>query len=376
MFSAAAYRERFPLLRHTIHLGNCSQAPLSTDVVDAMHSYERSLLEVGMDWLSWMGMVDQAREAFALLIGADARDVGVMSCVSDTISAVASCLPIRGRRRVVTTVDEFPTVGHGWLARANHDASIEVSFVRASDGFYTADVVAPHLNAETALLSTHLVSYYSAALQDVHALAEIAHQAGALLLVDAYQGLGTVPFNVRESNADIVVSGTLKYLLGIPGIAFIYVRPELSAELQPAMTGWFGRIDPFNFDATRLDYAAGARRFDMGTPSIVAAYAARAGIQLVQEVGIHLIAQHVQDLSQQVIDGALQRGLQVASPLDVTRKGAATAIRVGKQSHDIEAALLRRHIIVAARADVIRIAPHFFTLPADIECALDALVGL
>ena len=374
MLNPEAYRSRFPLLQSKLHLANCSQGPLSIDVVEALNSYQHSLLHSGMDWSTWMGEVEQARAEFAQLIGASANDVSVMGSVSDTISAIASCLPIYGRKRIVTTVDEFPTVGHAWLASAHHERS-NVTFVKSDDRLYTAEMIEPYLGQDTAVLGVHFVSYYNATLLNIRALADVAHSHGALLLVDAYQGLGTVPLDVTESGADIVVSGNLKYLLGIPGIAFMYVRPGLSSDLQPGITGWFGRVNPFNFDATKLDFAPGARRFDMGTPPVIAAYAARAGMRLVQEVGVPAIYEHVQKISQQVLDGTRERGLEVASPLDVTKKGASTAIRVGSHSHDIEAEMGKRGVIVSARADVIRIAPHFFTTEQDVERTLDELAS-
>ena len=366
------FRSRFPILQHKIHLASCSQAPLSIDVCQALERYQRSLIEEGMDWETWMGEVQAARAEFAGLIGAEAEEVAVLSCVSDAISAIAGCLPFQGRRQVVTTVDEFPTVGHGWLAAAGHGRA-EVRFVRSADGFYPPELVEPHMGAETALLSVHLVSYNSAALQDVSALARLAHAHGAYLLVDAYQALGTLAFDVRQNEVDILVCGNLKYLLGLPGIAFMYVRPGLSDELRPASTGWFGRVNPFNFDPTHLDFAPGARRFDMGTPPIAAAYAALAGMRLLREAGVDDIERHVRELSRLVISGALERGFDVASPLDVTRKGASTALRFGARSGDLEHRLKARGIIVSSRADVLRIAPHLFTTPADLTAALDAL---
>jgi selenocysteine lyase/cysteine desulfurase len=370
--SLERFRPRFPILEHKIHLANCSQAPLSVDVREALERYQQSLIEQGMDWEVWMGEVQAARAEFAHLIGAAPEEVAVLSCVSDCISAVAGCLPIQGRRQVVTTVDEFPTVGHGWLAAAGHGRA-EVRFVRSTDGFYRPELVEPEMGSETALLSVHLVSYNSAARQDVLALAELAHAHGAYLLVDAYQALGTLSFDVRQNEVDILVCGNLKYLLGLPGIAFMYVRPGLSDELRPAATGWFGRVNPFNFDPTHLDFASGARRFDMGTPPIAAAYAALAGMRLVREAGVKEIERHVQELSRQVIAGALERGFEVASPFDVTKKGASTALRFGERSADLEHELKARGIIVSARGDLLRIAPHLFTTPADITTALDAL---
>ncbi|MGH2344644.1 MAG: aminotransferase class V-fold PLP-dependent enzyme [Chloroflexota bacterium] len=366
------FRARFPILEHKIHLANCSQAPLSIDVRQALDRYQQSLIEEGMAWEIWMGEVRAARAEFAHLIEVEPEDIAVLSCVSDAISAIAGCLPIGRRRQVVTTIDEFPTVGHGWLAAADHGRA-EVRFVRSADGFYPPELVEPAMGPETALLSVHLVSYTTAARQDVMSLARLAHAHGAYILVDAYQALGTLAFDVRQNEVDILVCGNLKYLLGLPGIAFMYVRPGLSDELRPAATGWFGRINPFNFDPTHLDFAPGARRFDMGTPPIAAAYAALAGMRLIREVGVEAIERHVLTLSRQVISGALERGFSVASPHDVTRKGASTALRFGARSAELERRLKARGIIVSARGDVLRIAPHLFTTPDDITAALDAL---
>jgi selenocysteine lyase/cysteine desulfurase len=365
-------RERFPILKSKIHLANCSQGAIPKEVIEALDDYKETLLFSGMDWERWMEEVHLAKEEFATLIGASSDDVAVFSCVSDAVSSVASCLPVYGRNQIVTTPNEFPTVGQIWLASANHGRA-EVEFMDSPNGLYTADVVESYLGTDTAILSVHQVSYYNATLQDVRSLAELAHEHGALILVDAYQGLGTVPLDVKDSDLDFVVSGNLKYLLGIPGIAFMYVRPGLSDDLQPGITGWFGRTNPFNFDATRLDFAAGARRFDMGTPPIAAAYAARAGMRLVRGVGVTEIQRHVQEISRHVIEGARERGLEVAGPQKVTAKGASTAIRVGDRSAEIEKVMFERGIIVSARADVVRFAPHFFTTQEDIETALDVL---
>lgn len=366
------FRARFPILAHKIHLANCSQAPLSIDVRQALERYQQSLIEEGMAWEIWMGEVQAARAEFAHLIGAEPEDIAVLSCVSDCISAIAGCLPIQGRRQVVTTVDEFPTVGHGWLAAAEHGRA-EVRFARSADDFYPPELIEPHLGKDSALLSVHLVSYNHAARQDVRSLARLAHAYGASILVDAYQALGTLSFDVRQAEVDILVCGNLKYLLGLPGIAFMYVRPGLSDELHPAATGWFGRVNPFNFDPTHLDFAPGARRFDMGTPPIAAAYAALAGMRLIREAGADAIERHVREISRQVIAGALERGFTPASPLDVTRKGASTALRFGERSADLEQRLKGRGIIVSARGDVVRIAPHLFSTTADITAALDGL---
>src|SRR5436305_10946622 len=175
MFKPEAYRARFPILQSTVHFANCSQGPLSLDVIEAIRRYEDSLSHTGVDWGIWMEEVELARREFATLIGADPENIALSGSVSEALSAIASCFPLYGRKHVVTTVDEFPTVGQIWLAHAQHERA-SVTFVRSPDGFYTADLIEPYLNNDTAVLCVHFVSYYNATLQNIQELANLAHQ--------------------------------------------------------------------------------------------------------------------------------------------------------------------------------------------------------
>lgn len=367
------YRKLFPILNEKIHLGNCSQSPQSSRVMAAMQEYLDNWRTVGMDWDFWMEGVERAKASFARLIHADVSEIAVAGSVSDAVSMVASALPNGERNHIVTTVDEFPTVGHVWNAHRKK-GRLDLDFVHTPDRFYTPETLDPFIKSTTALLSVHQVGYYSGAKQDLDLLAQYAHQRGTLLLVDAYQGLGTSEIDVRQTPIDFLVSGNLKYLLGIPGIAFLYVRKSVAEQLEPATTGWFGRANPFHFDATQLDYADAARRFNTGTPPVLAAFAARGGMDLIAEVGVHRIQERIDELSQYAIAGVTARGLELASPVEVSRKGATTAIRVG-DSHDAEMFLAKRNIIASARGDVIRLAPHFFSEEAELDAALDSIVA-
>lgn len=365
------YRNQFPILQHKIHLGNCSQSPKSLPVAKAMQEYIDNWTDVGMDWDFWMQGVERAKASFARLIHAHPDEVSITSSVSDAVNSVASCLPWQNRRKVVTTTSEFPTVGHAWLAHANKNL-LDVHFLQSADSLYTVELFEPMLDAHTAILSVHHVGYYNGAKQDVAALANLAHNHGALLFVDAYQSLGTCDIDVHKMGIDMLASGNLKYLLGFPGIAFLYVRRDVSEQLEPANTGWFGRENPFNFDATKLDYAAGTRRFDTGTPPVLAAFAARGGIDFLLDIGIPQIERRIDVLSAYTVRGVLERNLTLASPPEVTKKGATTAIRVA-DSHAMEAYLAKQNIITSARADVIRLAPHFFSEESEIDRALNAI---
>jgi selenocysteine lyase/cysteine desulfurase len=209
--------------------------------------------------------------------------------------------------------------------------------------------------------------------QDVAEISRLAHARGALVFVDAYQTLGTEPVDVKALGVDALAGGTLKYLMACAGIAFLYVRRELAERLRPTVTGWFGRVNPFAFDATSLDWAAGARRFDGGTPPIINAYIARAGLEIIHEVGPAGIASWVGTLSDRLVEGGAARGLVLHGTPNANHKAPTTAFIVGLDSSAIERAMRERGVIASARGNVIRLAPHFYNTIEDVDRALDVL---
>jgi selenocysteine lyase/cysteine desulfurase len=370
-----AWRRKFPILQHHIHLANCSQSPQSDDTREAAHAYLETWDRMGMDWDQWMEEIALAKAEFARLINANASDIAVGTSVSEITSAVASALTFQGARsKVVVTDAEFPTVGHVWLAHQKYGARVQ--FLPLKDGIIEPADYDRYVDETVLITSMCDVYYYNGFKQDLEAIIPRIHEKGSLVYLDAYQGIGTHPIDVKALDVDFLSSGNLKYLLGVPGVAFLYVKPQLVQHLTPAFTGWFGQQNPFAFEIHRLDYASDARRFDNGTPPVVAAYIARAGMRMINELGPARIQSWIDRLGRRCIEGADARGLEVVSPRDIRRKGGTTAIRVPGSSHDVEAALRGKQVIGSARSDVIRFAPHFFTRLEDIDYALDRLVDV
>ncbi len=272
---------------------------------------------------------------------------------------------------VVASGAEFPAVGHVWKAQERRGA--RVRWVALRDGHVPLEMYEGAIDERTAIVSAAHAYYQNGAVQDVAAIARLARSHGALSYVDAYQSLGVLPVDVRAMDLDLLASGTLKYLMGTPGIAFLYVRRALVARLEPLTTGWFGRVNPFAFDATRLDWSASASRFDGGTPPIFPAYVSRAAMEWLHGIGSGAIAEWTQHLSKQLAEGALARGLALHGPGLAVPKTPSTAI-LCEDAHAVESALRTRGIIASARGPVIRLAPHFYNTVAEIDHALDALV--
>lgn len=365
-------RKLFPTLANTIHLSSCSQSAISIPVKNAINSYLESWTEKGMDWNGWMDRVQNAKNEFARLIHAQPDEIAVLSSVSDAASAFAGALTFTSnRKKVVTTDIDFPCIGHVWLSHERR--KLEVTFLPAeNDHTILFESYEKEIDENTLVTSIPHVSYYNGFKQDLKKLSKLAHSKGSCLFVDAYQSAGSVPIDVKDSNVDALVAGAQKFLLGIPGIAFLYVNKELANQLEPLTTGWFSRQNPFAFTNQVLDYAEGTRRFDTGTPPMINAYAAHASISLLNEIGVERIENYLSHLSSVCIETAQEYNLEIASPLNIEQKGSNTAIRV-KNASLLEGYLKSHGVIVSSRNDVLRIAPHFYNTEDEIIRAVEMI---
>ena len=357
-------------------MNNCSQAPLTHATQAAVDAYLTSWARDGMDWDAWMAEVERARQSFARLINADVDEVAVTSSVSHAASALASAVSFDGdRRRVIASAAEFPTVGHVWLAQESRGA--EVGWVPLSDrGTIDTSDYAARIDERTRVVSTCHAYFVNGFKHDVAAIARMARAHGALLFVDAYQTLGTEPIDVKALDVDALAGGTLKYLMASAGIAFLYVRRTLAEQLRPTVTGWFGRSHPFAFDATTLDWGPGARRFDSGTPPIINAYIARAGLEIIHDVGPANIADWTRVLSDRLVAGGTDRGLALYGTPNAAHKSPTTAFWVGNDSDTVERRMRVRGVIPSARGSVVRLSPHFYSTIEDVDRALDTLAAV
>ncbi|WP_312112159.1 aminotransferase class V-fold PLP-dependent enzyme [Brevibacillus reuszeri] len=373
-FPFAREREYFPILQEKIQLSSCSQSALSKQVEAAIEEYTETLRHTGMDWMLWMEKVGVAKAEFAKLINAELDEIAVLSSVSDCASSVASALDFTGERsKIVTTEMDFPSIGHVWLAQQKRGATIR--FIPEVNHCIPLVYYSESVDEQTLITSIPHVSYYNGFKQDLAQIAAIVHEKGSYLFVDAYQSAGGVAIDVKKTDVDFLTAGSQKFMLGIPGIAFLYVKKELAEKLEPTVTGWFGRVNPFAFDGKLLDFAEGARRFETGTPPMINGFAAAAAIQLLNEIGVERIETYLETLSQTAITYAQEKGLKVMSPTDISQKASNTAIYI-PQASKAEAMLKEKGIIVSARNDVIRIAPHFYNTEQEVIAAIDALVKL
>jgi selenocysteine lyase/cysteine desulfurase len=370
-FDIQAWRSQFPILERAVHLANCSQSPQSLRVRQAVEGYLDDWKENPMNWDKWMADVSASKEEFARLINGRPGEVSMHASASQAVSSIASSFDCSGKRnKVVLTEADFPTVIFIW--KACRRLGVDLKIIPVVDGGIDPSSYEHAIDERTLLTCIPQVYYQNGFKQDLALIAGIAHKKGSLIFVDAYQALGTEPVDVRAMDIDILVSGNLKYLLGMPGSAYLYVKEELISGMKPTATGWLGQEDPCAFNIHDFRYAGDARRFDTGTPIVAAAYAAWEGMRIINEVGVAKIKPWIDELSRHALHEVERRGFETTSPRDVTKKGAITAIPV-PSPQSVEMKLKERGIFVSARGPVIRLAHHFFVTPEDINRALDNL---
>ncbi|MFA9557710.1 aminotransferase class V-fold PLP-dependent enzyme [Evansella sp. AB-rgal1] len=364
-------RNEFPILQEKIMLSSCSQSALSLQVIQAFDDYKNSLLSNGMEWEEWMTIVESSRNLFAKLINCDPEEVAILASVSDCISSIINSIPFNEGESICVTDIDFPCIGHAALSNQTI-RNVPVTFIPHQN--YTIDIdqfEKLHTNSVKLTCVPH-VNYYNGFKLDLKSISNIVHKNDSLLFVDAYQSAGSTKIDVKEMGIDILVSGMQKYLMGVPGIAFMYINKEVSSKLTPAVTGWFGQKNPFLFDLKHVDYAEATKRFNTGTPPVANAYIAERALQYILNIGIENIEGYLNELSEYTVKKAQELGFTIVSPIDTKLKGPTTALLIPNASK-VEATLKERNIIVSSRQDVIRIAPHIYNTKDDIDHTLHQL---
>jgi selenocysteine lyase/cysteine desulfurase len=366
----AAFRRSFPMLEDTVHLASCSQGALSTELTSALFEIQHSMREHGAPWDLWTREVERARDGFAELINASSEEVAVVSCASEGAYHVASTQDWSSRPRIVTTDMEFPSIAHVWLGQQAHGA--EVMYAANRDGVVPVTDYTSLVDERTGLLSVPLVSYRNGARMPVAEATRAAREVGAKVFIDAYQACGVLRVDVRELDCDYLVTGTLKYMLGLPGLAFLYVRGGTIDALAPQLTGWFGQHDPFAFDPRSLEPATDARRFQTGTPSVPSAYAANAGLRALGSVPGNLVELRVQELVEEAHQTLVDDGERLWSPEDPTLRGPMIAL-LDEEPERLAAFLGERRIHTSPRGSVLRLSFHGYNDRHDVAAVCEAV---
>jgi kynureninase len=364
------YRDRFPILAETTYLINHSLGAMPAAAEERLLDYARAWRTRGVRaWEEgWWELPLTVGDQIARLIGAPPGSVSMHQNVTLAEAVVVSCFGFDGpRRRIVYEEGNFPSVRYLYQALERAGADI---LVAADD-----EGVVETIDERTLLVPVTHVLFKTGQIQDVEAIVARAHEAGALVVLDAYQSVGTVPLDVTALGVDVAVGGSVKWLCGGPGAAWLYVRPDLASSLEPALTGWQAHARPFAFEPEQ-DYAEGAWRFLTGTPNVPALYAATAGYDVIEEVGIERIRKRSVEQTTLLIELLEEAGFPVGSPYDAARRGGTVVVRPPEVER-VGPELVERGVICDWRPDVgLRLGPHFFNTDDELRHAVNEIAEL
>ena len=365
-------RDRFPLLERAVYTNSCSQGALSNEVRAAYERYLTDWDEKGAPWDLWVELAGAARSRFARLLHASTDEIAVTTSVSAGVSSLISGLRHPdGRNKIVISDFEFPTIGQ--IVHAQELRGAKVEHVPASaDVTIPLDRLAESIDEETALVAITHVCFRNGSKTDVKAVIDLAHEAGALVLLDSFQAVGAIPIDVRDLGVDFVAGGTLKYLLGSAGLAFLYCRADLLPQINPTQTGWFADEDIFEMDIYDYSPSATATKFESGTPPIPNIYAGIAGMDLIDEIGIAETERHVASLTDQLIEGLDRIGARIVTPRDPARRGPMIAVATTDE-RALVAALADDAILTSPRDGNIRLSWHCYNSAEDVEAVVAGL---
>jgi selenocysteine lyase/cysteine desulfurase len=368
--SVSDCRSRFPIFERLTYINSCSQGALSDSVRAAYGDYLTGWDERGAPWEYWVERAETARATFARFVGGASDDVAVTTSLSAGVSPLASAIDFTARPKVVISDFEFPTIGQIWHAQELRGA--EVVHVHADGAEIPVERFDEAIDEQTAVVSIAAVCYRNGSRLAVEEIAKIAHERGALVVLDAYQAIGTYPLDVAELGVDVLAAGVLKYLLGSAGLGFMWTRPGLSEQLLPTQTGWFADQNIFEMDITDYSPSPTARRFQSGTPPVPAIYAGIAGLELMEEIGVAETRAHVSALNERLIGGVDELGGVVVTPRDPEKRGALVCVR-STDAPQLVATLGDAGIVTSERDGNLRVSAHAYNTEEDIDEVLAAL---
>ena len=368
---ADKYRKEFSVFQNLHYLNSCSQGALANSVKRGLAEYVETMELHGSSWGEWASYQERARESVATFFAVPKHEIAITTSVSAAISAVASSLNFTGiRKKIVLTENDFPTSGQIWHAQELRGATV-VHAPANPDGTVDMGALLEMIDMETALVCISHICFRNGIRTELEPIIEAAKNVGALVMIDAYQSVGSVPIDINELQPDFLVGGTLKYLLGVPGTAFLYARSETTSELIPTTTGWFAARDIFTMGIHEYDPATDARRFESGTPAVPSLYPAVAGLEIINSIGINEIYAYVSEIHDAIREGLESLGASIVTPRDPSKHGAMLAIASRDQNAHV-AALEEYKVITSCRDGNVRISPHFYNDDSDVEAVVSA----
>lgn len=373
-----SWRPEFPVLDTCTYLVSHSLGAMPRAAADELALFSSTWATRGVRaWHEgWWEMAQETADLLAPILGVSKGTLTMHQNVTVAQSVIASCFEYTApRNRIVLQDLDFPS--NHYLFEGFRRYGAEIVYVKSDDSVRAPiDRLVDAIDERTLLVPISVVLFRSACLQDLRPVIEKAHKVGARVILDVYQAAGAVPLEIEALGADFAVGGSVKWLCGGPGAGYMYVRQDLIRELAPAVSGWAGHAEPFEFATGASQRAGGIERFQSGTPNVPVYYMARAGYRIVNEAGVPAIREKSLRLTRMMMEFARARGWRLNTPEGDHERGGSIVIDVPDGERKASA-LIASGVIVDYRPNAgIRIAPHFYNTEEEVRSALETLASL
>ena len=357
------WRREFPTVESTLHFISHSLGAMPRSVDEALRRYAHQWKARGIRaWdEGWFALPTEVGDLLGEIIGAPPGTVTMLENCTSAQNVALSAIDFKApRNHLVCTAEDFPSVLYLYEGLGRRGAEIVRVPAREGREIVEDDIVSA-IDERTAIVAISLVMFRTSQVLDVTRIIERAHAMGALVMLDAYQAVGSVPLDVAAMDVDLLTGGSVKWLCGGPGAGYLYVSPRVAPALEPAVTGWMAHDRPFDFDAGSIERHAGPRRFWVGTPGVASFTAAREGYEIVARIGTEAIRTKSLRQTARMLGHADEYGFRVVSPRAPERRGGTVVFDVPNADRVCNA-LLAQDVLLDFRPGVgLRLAPHFYT---------------
>ena len=369
-----AIRSLFPVTEKYIYLNHAAVSPLSTRVREAMNRLiDDVTLNGSANYAEWLDAYERARASAARLVNARPSEIAFMRNTSEAISAVANGLAWRAGDNIVTNNVEFPANVYPWMRVAEkHNVTIKKALEH--EGRIDIDELLALVDQRTRVVTLSWVQFASGFRSNIQHIGRFCRERGVLFFVDAIQGLGGLQLDVERDAVDAFAADAHKYLLGPEGIAVMYISERVLEQIEPTVVGWTSVKHWEDYLDYRLDYQAGARRFECGTLNTVGVYGIGAALDLFLEVGPEAIEAHLLGLSDYLAERLGDKGYTVVSSRRAGEiSGIVCCTHPRHTPSQLYHHLRERNIVTAPRVGRLRMSAHFYNTRDDVDALIAAL---
>jgi selenocysteine lyase/cysteine desulfurase len=362
-----------PVIERWAYFDHAAVATLTRPAAEAVRAWcDEALADGDTRWLEWSRRAEATRDAAARLIGADRDEIALVLNTTAGISLVAEGLDWRAGDNVVTLADEFPSNVYPWLNLASR--GVETRRVPTDNGRLDLDQLAAACDERTRIVSVSWVGYATGYRHEIDRIVEIAHARGALMMLDAIQGLGAFPFDVRATPVDFLAADGHKWMLGPEGAGIAYIRRRHLERLRPFGVGWHSVVHASDYTRIELDLKPSAARYEGGSPNMVGLHGLGASLDLLLELGMERIAAAIFEITNRACERLEQIGATVVSDRSPSHRSGIVAFELS--GHDplaVKRHCLAQQVVLTCRAGRLRISPHAYNNEEDVERLIEAL---